>query len=218
MIWVIALAICGLSVTPIMAWAEPYDCPPMCDQIPASAWIAAADIPLDRTYSWPELAGRAVSTVGPRFRFEGDCALPTLPGDAREYAVAARALVPQPEGQWQLQAQVLHWRGETWRGGQLAAGVVRAAALALRACQLTAPASSPSITTDSPGRLAAVISIDGRRVLRQYLLADVRNSTVVELALWSATPPQVPWPSVFDSQVLDAMERPLCAAYIGSCR
>ena len=75
-----------------------------------------------------------------------------------------------------------------------------------------------SITTDAPGRLAAVVSIDGNRVLHEYLLADVRNSTVVELAMWSTTPPQVPWPSIPDSQVFDAMARPLCTAYIGSCR
>lgn len=218
MIWAVGFAVSALSVGPAPAWAEPYDCPPLCDQIPASAWIAAADIPLHRAYRWPELAGQAVSTAGPRFRFEEDCATPPLPGDARGFAVTARALVPQPEGQWQLQAQVLHWRGETWRGGQLASGAVQVAAQALRACQLTAPQNSPSITTDAPGRLAAVVSIAGNRVLHEYLLADVRNSTVVELAMWSTTPPQVPWPSIPDSQVFDAMARPLCTAYIGSCR
>lgn len=120
-------------------------------------------------------------------------------------------------GQWQLSAQIIHWRGETWRGGQLAMEAVSASAAAIRACQLVAPDSSPSLTTDEPGRLAGVIAF-GDRVLRQYLLADPKNSTVVELALWSTTPPQVPWPSVDDSQVLDAMAAPLCDAYLGSCR
>lgn len=190
----------------------------MCDRIPGSAWIEASDIPLYREYRWPGLAGVAVTAAAPRFRFEEDCATPPLPGDARTFAVAARAVVPQPEGQWQLQVQVMHWRGETWRGGQLAGSAVRTAAGALRACQLSAPQSSPSITTDVPGRLAAVVSLGGTRVLHQYLLADPRNSTIVELAMWSATPPRVPWPTIPDSQVLDAMAAPLCSAYIGSCR
>lgn len=190
----------------------------MCDRIPGSAWMAASDIPLYREYRWPNLAGLAVTTTSPRFRFEEDCALPLLPGDARTYAVTARASVGQPEGQWQLQVQVMHWRGETWRGGETAMSAVSVAAGALRACQLTTPQSSPSITTDQPGRLAAVVSFDDRRVLRQYLLADPNNSTVVELAMWSTTPPQVAWPTVADSQVLDAMAEPLCSAYVGSCR
>lgn len=218
MISAMALAVCGLTVAPGSAWSQPLDCPPSCDRIPDSAWMAAADLPLDGEYHWPGLAGLAVTAAPPRFRFEEECATPPLPGDARGFAVAARAAVSRPDEQWQLQTQVLHWRGEAWRGGETALRTVRVAAAALRACQLTAPRSSPSITTDVPGRLAAVISVDGTLVLHQYLLADRRNGTVVELALWSATPPQVPWPTIPDSQVFEAMATPLCTAYIGSCR
>ncbi|CKI39105.1 ATPase [Mycolicibacterium smegmatis] len=220
LIWATLLAAAGLAATTLVAvpaGAAPMNCPPMCDRIPDSAWIAATEIPLYREYRWPRLAGLAVTTVSPRFRFEQECALPLLPDDPRHYAVSARAEVDRPVGQWQLSAQIIHWRGETWRGGQLAMEAVTASAAAIRACQLVAPDSSPSLTTDEPGRLAAVIAF-GDRVLRQYLLADPNNSTVVELALWSTTPPQVPWPSVADSQVLDAMAAPLCDAYLGSCR
>ena len=189
----------------------------MCDRIPASAWIASADIPLYDEYRWPGLAGLAVTQAAPRFRFEQDCATPPVPGDERGYAVAGRAGVSQPDGQWQLQVQVAHWRGETWRGGETVLAVLSAATTALRSCQLTAPQSSPSLTTEEPQRLAAVLSLGDGRVLHQYLLADPDNSTVVELAMW-ATAPRLPWPSVPDSQVLDAMAAPLCTAYVGSCR
>jgi hypothetical protein len=37
------------------------------------------------------------------------------------------------------------------------------------------------------------------------------------LALWSASPPQTPWPAVSDTAVLDALGAPLCTAYIDSC-
>lgn len=223
LIWAMLLSAAGLAATAwvvVPASAAPLNCPPMCDRIPDSAWIDATDIPLYREYRWPELAGLAVTPVqpaSPRFRFEEDCALPPLPDDPRHYAVSARVEVDQPVGQWQLQVQVIHWRGETWRGGEHAMTAVRASNAAIRACQLLKPESSPSITTDEPGRLAAVISF-GDRVLRQYLLADPNNSTVVELAMWSTTPPQVSWPSVADSRVLDAMAAPLCDAYLGSCR
>jgi hypothetical protein len=80
------------------------------------------------------------------------------------------------------------------------------------------PEASPSLTTAGEEDLAAVISVAGRLVAHQYLLAQPTSSTVVELALWSTLPLQVPWPAVADMQVLDAMAAPLCAAYLGSCR
>jgi hypothetical protein len=213
------LTACGWVVAP--AWpgsAAPGDCPPFCDTIPDSAWITPTQIPLDDVYRWPGLAGVAVTDTAPRFAFEDFCRTAPVSGDPRDYAVAERATVRQPDGQWQLQVQVVHWRGDVWRGGQTADAAVQVAAAELRACQLTAPQTSPSLTIDEPGRLAAVVSDGGRRILRQYLVSDPRNSTVVALAMWSTSPPQVPWPSTPDEQVLDAMAAPLCTAYTGSCR
>lgn len=193
-------------------------CPPICDAIPDSAWIAPADIPLYPVYRWPALAGLAVTAPSSRFAFEEACASPPLPGDPRDFAVSARATVGNPDRQWQLQAQIVHWRGDTAHGGPLASATLDRARERLQACQLTAPLASPSITTNDPDRLAAVLSVAGQRVMRQYLLADPDSSTIVELALWSTLPPQVPWPGVADAVVLDAMAVPLCSAYLGSCR
>ena len=214
------LATCGLAVAPSPAWSVPGDCPPFCDRIPDSAWIAPTAIPLYPVYRWPGLAGLAVTATPPGFRFEETCASPQIAGDARNFAVAARAVVPNPERQWQLQVQVMHWRGETWRGGQTALATFEAAVAALGDCQRTAPLSSPSVTTRQPDRMAAVISGfgPGREVLHEYLLVDPRSSTVTELAMWALSPPLVDWPSVPDAEVLDAMAAPLCIAYIGSCR
>ena len=139
------LVACGLAVAPPVA-AEPETCPPACDRIPDAAWIAPWGIPLNPQYSWPQLAGVAVTAVAPRFRFEELCAGPPVPQDPRSWAVAERALVVHPEGQWQLQAQVVHWRGETWRGAQTVQDVFNAAVAALRACQRTNPVASPSLT------------------------------------------------------------------------
>ncbi|WP_435405195.1 ATPase [Mycolicibacterium houstonense] len=210
-----SLMLCGLAAAPPSAWPDPSaDCPPLCDRIPDSAWVNPAQLPMARDYRWPGLAGLAVTAVAPRFRFEDECAVPPVPGDPRTYAVAARADVGQPPGHWQLQVQVIHWRGETWQGGQTALAVVQGAVAALRGCRPDAP----TITTDRPGRLAAVLDLDGGRVLHQYLVADPRNSTIVELAMWSTVPPQVAWSAPSDRRVLDALEAPLCTAYIGSCR
>ena len=209
-----SLVLCGVSAAPGSAWSEPVDCPPACDRIPASAWPDPAELPLARTYRWPALADRAAAVTAPRFRFEPECALPPVPADPRGYAVAARAAVERPEGHWQMQVTVIHWRGETWLGGQTALAVVQASANALRGC----PVPEVTITTDEPGRLAAVLDLPSDRVLHQYLLADAGNSTVVELALWSPTPAQVAWSAPPDDQLLDALAGPLCTAYIGSCR
>jgi len=86
----------------------------------------------------------------------------------------------------------MHWRGETWWAGQRAAEVFDTAVAALLACQRTNPGASPSLTAEEPGRIAAVVA--GPVVLHQ------------------------PWPPVADEAVLDALDAPLCVAYIGSCR
>ena len=214
----------GLAVALVVvmpAYAEPETCPPVCDQIPNTAWIQQRAVPLKSVYNWPALAGLAVALTGrgpgaaARFRFEELCAGPPAPRDARAAAVAARATVVHPEGQWQLQAQVLHWRGDTARGGAIAASVFSTAVAALRGCQLGSPQQSPSITTDEPNRMAAVIS--GPVIMHTYLVAHVASSTISELTLWSSAPPEVPWPSMADDPVLDSITGPLCDAYIASC-
>ena len=217
MLMVGGLAVALIVVTP--AYADPQTCPTVCDQIPDTAWVAQRGVPLNAVYGWPALAGQAAqvtgATPGPRFRFEGLCASPAVPRDPRDSAVAARATVVHPDGQWQLQAQVLHWRGDTAHGGALAASVFGNATAALRNCQRGAPSQSPSITGDEPNRMAAVIS--GPVIMHTYLVAHVASSTISELTLWSSAPPQVPWPTMSDDPVLDAMTAPLCEAYIASC-
>lgn len=212
------VAVPGTAATPHAA-AEPYNCPPACDRIPHSAWMPQWAIPMNARYVWPELAAVAVTAAPPRFRFEELCGIaePNSAGaqDPRSYAIAEEALVANPPGQWQLQAQIVHWRGETWRGGQLAESVFDSAVAALRDCQRNNPSASPSITFKAPGRMAAVIS--GPVVLHQYLVANPDNSTVTELAMWSTTPPLTPWPTTSDVTILDALNAPLCTAYIGSC-
>jgi hypothetical protein len=191
----------------------------MCDRIPDSAWIDPAAIPLNSTYSWPKPSALAVTATDHRFRFEELCTTQAPRGDARDYAVASRAVVTNPPGQWQLQVQIIHWRGESWRIGQLADGALLAAGAALRGCQLNAPAVSPSLTTDDGGRLAAVISSAGPAplVAHEYLVSHPASGTVVELAMWAAAPPLVGWPAISDDHILDALAAPLCNAYLSSC-
>lgn len=202
------------------AHASPANCPPACDEIPESAWIDSAAIPLNSNYSWPRLSGLAVTATDPRFRFEELCATPRPQADPRGYAVTARATVADPPGEWQLQVQILHWRGDVWLSGQNASAVVDAASTALRSCQLTAPDVSPSLTTDQPGRLAAVISATAPAplVAHEYLASHPASGTVVELAMWASSPAAVAWPPTDDAEVLNALIAPLCTAYIASCR
>jgi len=159
-----SILVCGglavALVVVVPGYAEPETCPPVCDQIPDTAWIQQRAVPLNSVYNWPALAGLAVAltgtgpgtAAGPRARFEDLCATPAVPQDARGWAVESRVTVVHPQGQWQLQAQVLHWRGDTARGGAIAASVFSTAVAALRGCQLGSPLQSPSITTDEPNR------------------------------------------------------------------
>ena len=194
-------------------------CPPICDAIPDSAWIAPPPCRSYPVYRWPGLAGLAVTAHAPRFTFEEVCATPPTLGDARDYAVAAGATVTNPAGQWQL-AGADHPLARRHRAGR-PDGVETSSSWPGPSC-VTARSPRrwprPSITTSDPQRLAAVISVAGQRVMHQYVLADPASSTVVDLAMWSTLPPLVPWPAVPDAQVLDAMAAPLCDAYLGSCR
>jgi hypothetical protein len=211
-----AVAVASSVYTAPAAVAEPAgSCPPACNRIPAAAWVDPAAIPLNSTYAWPKLAGLAVTSRPGRFRFEELCGTPPAAADPRHYAVAERSEVSNPAGEWQLRAQVVHWQGETWRGGQLAQDAVAAAVVALKNCQATNGSASASLLVEEPDRVAAAIS--GPVVLHQYLLADPVTSTVTELALWSQAPVQTPWPAVTDSAVLDSLAAPLCDAYLGSC-
>ena len=217
----VVVAACGFVIAPSASWpahAVPGVCPPICDAIPDSAWIAPTSIPLYPVYRWPGLAGLAVTAPSPRFGFEAMCGSPPVADDPRAYVVAARSVVLNPEGQWNALVQVLHWRGDTVTGGPTALSMLETARSRLHDCQTTAAKASPSITTSSPTRIAAVISDAGHQVMHEYLLADPDSSTIVELAMWSSLPPQVEWPAVADAQVLDAMAAPLCNAYLGSCR
>jgi hypothetical protein len=217
----VALATCGLAIAPSADWparAVPGDCPPICDAIPDSAWIAPADIPLYSVYEWPGLPGLAVTAARPRFGFEALCDSPPVADDARAYVVAARAVVPNPAGQWNLAVQVMHWRGDTAWAGPIALETLEIARARLQQCQRTAPSTSPSITTGEPLRVATVISAAGEQVMHEYLLAHPASGTVVELAMWSSLPPEVEWQAVPDGQVFEAMAAPLCSAYLGSCR
>ncbi|HEX3547243.1 MAG TPA: ATPase [Mycobacterium sp.] len=214
-----ALALSGLVVASDgPARAVPGVCPPICDAIPDSAWIAPTSIPLYSVYQWPGLAGLAVTAPAPRFEFEQLCDSPPVAGDARDYAVAARALVPNRDGHWHLRAQVIHWRGDTVTGGPTALAALETARVRLQNCQLTAPLTSPSITTSDVQRVAAVVSVPGQRVVHEYLLAEPNSSTVVELAMWASVPPRVDWPAVPDAEMFEAMAAPLCSGYLGSCR
>jgi hypothetical protein len=217
----VAVATCGLVIAPNAGWparAVPGVCPPICDAIPDSAWIAPTSIPLYPVYKWPSLPGLAVTAPSPRFGFEALCATSPIANDRRAYAVAARSVVLHQEGQWSLLVQVVHWRGDTATGGQTALTTMENARSRLRDCQSTAMTASPSITTDDPRRIAAVISAAGKQVMHEYLLAHPGSSSIVELAMWSSSPAQVDWPAVADAQVFEAMAAPLCSAYLGSCR
>ena len=111
------------------------------------------------------MTGAATPAVPVRGGVRDSC----VPAGHPQLGGRRRATVDNPEGQWQLQAQVLHWRGDTARGGPIAASVFDIAAAALRGCQLGAAAESPSITIDEPNRLAAVIS--GPVLMHTYLVA-----------------------------------------------
>ncbi len=203
------------------------NCPPACTQIPDSAWISPSAIPLYSDYNWPALAPLSESVSDARFLADDLCAAGPQATDERGGALAARIMLPNPPGQWQLQVQILHWRGDPWVAGQRASAVMESAASLLRnQCSSNSPAVSvtriaeQNVPGGNPGQsLTATITRIGAspRVVHEYLISDLRNSTVVELAMFSNSPPAVEWPEINDDQLLADMVKPLCIAYVNSC-
>ena len=175
----VVVAVCGLVVVPGTARSVPGICPPFCDSIPDAAWIESSSLPLYPVYRWPGLAALAVDAPAPRFGFEGWCASPTVADDPRDYVVAARAEVSNPDGQWNLRVQVLHWRGPVTAGGPIALETLEKARMALALCHLTAPAVSPSITSSDAERLATVISEFQPQATRQAEDDVLQNAQVI---------------------------------------
>jgi hypothetical protein len=165
--------------------------------------------------------------TNPRFLADELCAAGPQTTDERDGARAARIILPNPPGQWQLQVQILHWRGDPWIAGQRASAVMDAATALLRNnCSFQAPGVSvtriaeQNIPGGNPGQsLTATITGTGTapQIAHVYLISDLRNSTVVELAMSSRSPPAVEWPTVNDDELLAAMVAPLCTAYVNSC-
>jgi hypothetical protein len=202
------------------------NCPPACTQIPDSAWIAPRAIPLYNDYSWPPLGPLSEPVSSPRFEAEELCAAPPVADDERRGALASRIILPNPPGQWQLQVQILHWRGDPWIAGQRASAVMDSATSLLRNnCLFTVPGVSVSRIGEQnvpghPGQsLTAVITATGTQpaIAHEYLVSDLRNSTVVELAMSSTSPPAVDWPTINDDQLLADLVAPLCTAFVNSC-
>ena len=163
----------------------------------------------------------------PKFEADELCAAGPAADDERASALAARIVLPNPPGQWQLQVQILHWRGDPWIAGQRASAVMDSATKVLRNnCSFNAPGVSVSRIAEQNlpgghpgGALTAVITETGATpmVAREYLVSDLRNSSVVELTMWSTSPPAVDWPAINDDQLLADMVAPLCTAYVNSC-
>ena len=123
------LALSGVFVTPGGAQAVPGFCPPICDAIPDSAWIEPGSLPLvaDLPVACPGRGRRHRDQRRGSSSSRGASA-PASSTDPRRYAVAARAAVPNPDGQWNLQVQVIHWRGDTVTGGKAALETLEKAA------------------------------------------------------------------------------------------
>jgi serine/threonine protein kinase len=203
------------------------NCPPACTRIPDSAWIAPKAIPLHDKYSWPPLAPLTEPVSNPRFELDNLCATGPIANDQRDSGLAAHVILPNPPSQWQLQVQILHWRGDPWIAGQQASAVMDSATSALQnSCKSsTSGATVSHLTTQNvpggnPGQsLTAVITTTGPSptVAHEYLISDLRSSTVVELAMSSNSPSAVDWPAINDDQLLANMVTPLCTAYVNSC-
>jgi serine/threonine protein kinase len=202
------------------------NCPPACAHIPDSAWIAPPAIPLSDRYPRPPLGPLSEPVSNPRFRIDELCAAGPVADDERNGAIASRLILPEPPDQWQLQVQILHWRGDPWIAGQRASAAMDSATTLLRnTCSSTAPEVSVSRIAEQnvpghPGQsLSAVLTVRGAAPLlaHEYLVSDLRNSTVVEVAMWSTSPPAVDWPTINDDQLLADMVAPLCTAYVNSC-
>ncbi|MFI6445180.1 hypothetical protein [Kitasatospora sp. NPDC050543] len=188
--------------------------------VPASAWIAAADIPLAAAYHWQPPAGAAATAKNPKFQFEQLCRSTRAPendlGDWKGPAAQA-SLVAGNRADWQVKQTIIHFPGTSSMGAQMASSLYRGLEEELKACGTSVRGATAKVTgtsnpTDGNSDLAATVTVPvqgGTSTLHVYL--SLTGRVVTELALWSDRPAH-PWAAPADADVLKALAAPICPA------
>ena len=147
-----------------------------------------------------------MTAVAPRFLRGNSAPATGAAGPARSW-VAERALVVNPEGQWQPQAQVLHWAWWTWRGGQLAQEVFGTPRPGRRGLVNPDQRDGLALGDDSlkPDRMAAVI---GGPVILRSTVANPGKQRHRAGDVVDGAPAGQPGRGSMITAVLDAMGAP----------
>jgi hypothetical protein len=217
------LASC-LAVMSTMAWTEGVwglaSAAPPDTTLPSTVWIATDAVPMSAGQHWPALAGVAQRFYGEAFAIQALCHVAPA---ADEFAGAegAYARVQRQSGNWSLQQQILHFPGDPWQAGQVAASAYASLVDTLNDCATTEPDAHVTITTpdshcvDVIGgctAVAATIDVPSQRIVSHVYLSSA-GSSVSELSVWSSPTPSPPWAGAGDAGVLEAMNAPLCAVW-----
>ncbi|WP_431681423.1 hypothetical protein [Kitasatospora sp. KL5] len=188
--------------------------------IPASAWMAGADIPLNSAYHWPAQAGKAKPVKnGEPFAFEALC------DSVRSQDLAglgtgadgAQTLLSGGTDEWQAQQTIVHFKGTSSGAVQSAGALLRGLTDEVRACAPDGATPSVKVTAEDPSYLAATITLkqgSGGITVHEYLTTT--STTVAELTVYGpygTKKPKAAWTVKDDTAVLRLLGAPLCDAF-----
>ncbi|KDN87131.1 hypothetical protein [Kitasatospora cheerisanensis] len=190
--------------------------------VPAAAWIAPQQVPLNAALHWtaPASSAKSLGAKG-RFLIEQLCHgtrsadwTDTVPG-------VDTASLGGADGDWKADQSIVSFgdASKSSAAAQSAFGLLGAVKDEVRACAATASGAKAEITGDDSEFLVATVTLpqpDGGTVqVHEYLTTS--GGALVELTLHARLAkgghPKTAWSAPADGAVLSALAKPVCTAY-----
>ncbi|MFD8481769.1 hypothetical protein [Kitasatospora sp. NPDC059673] len=190
--------------------------------VPAAAWIAPQQVPLNAALHWtaPATSAKSLGAKG-QFQIEQLCHgkrsddwTDTVPG-------VDTASLGGASGDWKADQSIVSFgdASKSSVAAQSAFGLLGAVKDEVKNCATTVPGAKAEITGDDSEYLVATVTVpqsDGGTVqVHEYLTTS--GGALVELTLHAQTAkgahPKTAWSAPADTAVLSALAKPVCTAF-----
>jgi len=190
--------------------------------VPAAAWIAPQQVPLNAALHWtaPASSAKSLGAKG-QFKIEQLCHGKRSDDWADVVTDLDTASLGGAAGDWQADQSIVSF-GDAAKSSavaQTAFGVLGAVKDEVKGCATTVPGAKVEIAGDDSEYLVATVTVpqsDGGTVqVHEYLTTS--GGALVELTLHAQVAkgghPKTAWSAPADSAVLSALAKPVCTAF-----
>ncbi|MGW4383402.1 hypothetical protein [Kitasatospora sp. NPDC004531] len=190
--------------------------------VPAAAWVAPQQVPLNAALHWtaPAASAKSLGAKG-QFLIEQLCHGKRADDWADTVPGVDTASLGGAEGDWKADQSIASFgdASKSSAAAQSAFGLLGALKDEVKNCSATVPGAKAEITADDSEYLAATVTLpqpDGGTVqVHEYLTTS--GGALVELTLHAKTAkgahPKTAWSAPADAALLKALATPVCTAY-----